>query len=360
MQHTLRVGIVGAGQLARMMVLAGYPLGIQFELLDPAVDACAGQIAPLTVAQFDDADALHALAQKVDVLTFDFENVPAVALQAIQIPIYPPPAALDIAQDRMSEKQLFAQLGIPTAIHYAIDDLADLQHAVSVTGFPAILKTRRLGYDGKGQAILRNDADILIAWEQLGNVPLILEAFVEFEREVSLIAARNQQGECAFYPLTENTHQNGILQQSLAPYLSATHQQKATSYMQQVLERLDYVGVLTIEFFVQGEQLIANEMAPRVHNSGHWTIEGAATSQFENHIRAICGLPLGDTSARACVAMRNFIGELPERRPYLAYAEAHYHDYGKSPRSGRKVGHATLLCRDAQAREVALKTLENR
>ncbi|MEO1088300.1 MAG: 5-(carboxyamino)imidazole ribonucleotide synthase, partial [Acidobacteriota bacterium] len=313
------VGILGGGQLARMMVLAGTPLGLRFVVLDPAPDACAGQVAPQIVAAYDDRDGLLQLAERADVITFDFENVPASSAQLLseRLPIFPPPRALDVAQDRLSEKQLFASLGIETAPHAAVGRLDELERAVVELGFPAVLKTRRLGYDGKGQRVLRRPRDVESAWRELGSAPLILEGFVDFDGEVSMLAARSTAGEQRFYPLTRNRHSDGILRFSQPAPPPASWQgpglpdleSRARDAAARVLDALDYVGLLAIEFFVAEGRLIANEMAPRVHNSGHWTQDGAVTCQFENHLRAGLGLPLGETSLRGPVAMVNLIGD---------------------------------------------------
>ncbi|MFS8374371.1 5-(carboxyamino)imidazole ribonucleotide synthase [Xanthomonas campestris] len=343
------VGILGGGQLARMLVLAGAPLGLRFAVFDPAADACAGQVAPLQVGAFDDAAALAAFAAQVDVLTFDFENVPAASAQqlATQVPVFPNPAALAIAQDRLSEKTLFRELGIPVPEFAAIDDRAGLDAALARIGVPCVLKTRRFGYDGKGQFRIKTLADANAAWDALGaqaaTVGLIVEAFVPFEREVSVVAVRDRDGEFRAWPLTENWHVDGVLSASLAPAsVDAGLQEAAEGHARALAERLDYVGVFALELFVRDGTLLANEMAPRVHNSGHWTIEGAETSQFENHVRAVLGLPLGSTAMRGHACMLNWLGAMPDTAAFLAVPGGHWHDYGKQARDGRKVGHATV------------------
>ncbi|MBB5943129.1 5-(carboxyamino)imidazole ribonucleotide synthase [Xanthomonas sp. 3307] len=343
------VGILGAGQLARMLAVAGVPLGLRFALLDPAADACAGQVAPLRVGDYADQAALAAFADAVDVATFDFENVPADSAAALagQVPVFPSPDALAVAQDRLAEKTLFRELGIPVPAFAAIDTRADLDAALAQVGTPCILKTRRLGYDGKGQFRIASAADADAAWAALGaqaaSVGLIAEAFVPFQREVSVVAVRSRDGEFRTWPLTENWHVHGVLSASLAPaQADAALEQAAVAHARALAERLQYVGVFALELFCRDGELLANEMAPRVHNSGHWTIEGAETSQFENHLRAVLGLPLGSTRMRGHACMLNWIGTMPDAAAVLAQPGGHWHDYGKEPREGRKVGHATL------------------
>ena len=349
------VGIIGAGQLARMLALAGLPLGLRFAVHDPAVDACAGQVAPLSVGRFDDATLLAAFAQGLDVATFDFENVPAasVALLERQVPVHPGALALATAQDRLVEKTCFNAHGIPTAGFADVRDRAGLDAAVALLGTPSILKTRRFGSDGTGQFRLHEAADADAAWAALGSQVdssgLILEEFVPFRRELSIIAVRGRNGAFACWPLVENWHVDGVLSASLAPATvpAALHEQ-AVDHARRLAAALDYVGVFALELFDRGDRLLANEMAPRVHNSGHWSIEGAETSQFENHLRAILGWPLGSTAPRGVSCMLNFLGELPDRAALLAVPGVHWHDYGKAPRPGRKTGHATVCTPDAE------------
>ena len=369
------VGILGGGQLARMLALAGAPLGLRFLVLDAAQDACAGQFAPLLQADYRDHVALAEFASRIDVATFDFENVPAESAQwlAMRVPVFPSPRALAAAQDRLAEKSLFRELGIPVPAFADIATRADLHAAIVAIGTPAILKTRRLGYDGKGQFRIMErgpetvdrgsvvaTATVDAAWSalgaQAGTVGLILEAFVPFQRELSVLAVRGRDGEFRHWPLTENWHDHGILSASLAPAaVDAALAETAVGYARSVAESLDYVGVFALELFLADGVLLANEMAPRVHNSGHWTIEGAETSQFENHLRAVRGLPLGSTQAIGHSCMLNWIGELPDANAVLAEPCGHWHDYGKSPREGRKVGHATLRADTAQILNVALR-----
>ena len=343
------VGILGGGQLARMMALSAAPLGLRFLVLDTATDACAGQFAPMVVGDYTDEAALAEFASKIDVATFDFENVPAASAQwlAGRVPVFPSPRALAVAQDRLAEKTLFRELGIPVPDFADIDSRAALDDAVARLGTPCILKTRRLGYDGKGQFRIKSAADVDAAWdalgEQAGTVGLILESFVAFEREMSVVAVRGQDGEFRAWPLTENWHVDGVLSASLAPaHVDAAMQAVALSHARALAEALDYVGVFALELFCRDGELLANELAPRVHNSGHWTIEGSETSQFHNHLRAVLGLPLGDTRMLGVACMLNWIGTMPDAKAVLGEAGGHWHDYGKQPREGRKVGHATL------------------
>ncbi|HLU25851.1 MAG TPA: 5-(carboxyamino)imidazole ribonucleotide synthase [Longimicrobiales bacterium] len=355
----MTIGILGAGQLGRMLALAGYPLGLRFRFFDPAQDACAGQVAPLVSASYDDVDALDRFGEGLDLVTYEFENVPVhVALRLMDhAPVYPPPRALEVAQDRLAEKSAFRDLGLPTAPFRAVDSEQDLRAAVEEIGLPAVLKTRFLGYDGKGQSVIRASDDIPAAWRALAGVPLLLERFVDFDRELSLVAVRGRDGATAFYPLVENHHAGGILRLTIAPApsLQPELEARARDYGARLLRALDYVGVLAIEFFQKGDELFANEMAPRVHNTGHWTIEGAAVSQFENHLRAILGLPLGSTEPIGHAAMVNLIGEIPDSAAVLSVPGASLHLYGKRPRPGRKVGHVTFRADSADrvARGVA-------
>jgi 5-(carboxyamino)imidazole ribonucleotide synthase len=343
------VGILGGGQLARMLALSGAPLGLRFLVLDTVADACAGQFAPLIVGDYRDEAALAEFASQIDVATFDFENVPAESAQwlSARVPVFPNPRALSIAQDRLAEKTLFRELGIPVPAFADVPDRAALDAAIAAIGTPCILKTRRLGYDGKGQFRIKSPADVDAAWDVLGaqaaTVGLILEAFVPFERELSVVAVRGRDGEFRAWPLTENWHVDGVLSVSLAPArVSADLAAQADAHARALAEALDYVGVFALELFCRDGVLLANELAPRVHNSGHWTIEGSETSQFQNHLRAVLGLPLGDTRMLGHACMLNWIGAMPDAGPVLREPGGHWHDYGKEPRAGRKVGHATL------------------
>ena len=357
----MRVGIVGGGQLGRMLALAGYPLGLDFLCLDPSAEAPAGRVAPLLHGAFTDTRLLTRLARACEVITFDWENVSVAGLAGIarrhRARICPPLAALATGQDRVAEKRLFERLRIPTTRWHAVGSRRELARALAAVGVPGVLKTRRLGYDGKGQALIRTPGDVERAWAQLGHVPLLYEEWVPFECEVSIIGARSVGGEIAVYPLCGNVHGAGVLRLTRAPYGPPGWQRRARRYLERVLVHFRYSGVLTIEFFVRRGRLIANEMAPRVHNSGHWTIEGATTSQFENHLRAVLGLPLGDTRARGFSAMVNLIGERPPRARLLRLRGVHLHDYGKRPRPGRKMGHCTVVEPTAAARDARARAL---
>ena len=356
----MTIGILGGGQLGYMLALAGYPLGLHFRFLDPSPEAPVGRIAQRVTAEYTDQAALEKFASGLELVTYEFENVPveAARLLAERVPVYPPPAALEAAQDRLAEKDLFRKLGIATTEFASVSNPGELDAAVKTLGLPAVLKTSRMGYDGKGQWILRTAQEVAKAKSELPPVKLILERFVPFTRELSVLAVRSRNGETAIYPLVENHHRNGILRLSLAPAprLEPSIQRAAENAARRVLESLKYVGVLAIEFFEHRRELLANEMAPRVHNSGHWTIEGAVTSQFENHLRAVLGLPLGSTAPAGHCAMLNLIGDLPESSEVLAVPDAHLHLYGKSPRPGRKLGHVTL--RAASPERLALRLSE--
>ena len=336
------IGIVGGGQLARMMALAGIPLGMRFIFLDPAVDACAAPLGEHLQGDYDDEALLREMAAKADVVTYEFENVPATAIATLsqQVDVFPSQQALATARDRIHEKSLCNELEIATVPFAAVDSLEELQQAVESIGLPAILKTRTLGYDGKGQQLLHTEADLASAWQQLGGVPLILEGFANFQREISIVSVRSRSGEIRYYPLSENHHHEGILDTAKS-LPNDPRQPLAEALAKRLLERLDYVGVMALELFDTDAGLLVNEMAPRVHNSGHWSIEGAESSQFENHLRAIAGLPLGGTAAVGYARMVNFIGGVPEASQVLSNPSAHLHDYNKAPRAGRKVGHVT-------------------
>jgi 5-(carboxyamino)imidazole ribonucleotide synthase len=342
----MHVGIMGAGQLGRMLALAGIPLGMRFTFFSTEPNDAAAQVGDVMVGAYDDAEALERFARAVDVVTYEFENVSVDAAERIAAisPVWPPADALRVTQDRAHEKAAFAELGIPAAPTRLVDSEDDLHAAVREIGAPGILKTRRFGYDGKGQARIMSEGDVERAWRDLGGAPLIYEGFVRFEREVSVIAVRGRDGSKRAYPVVENVHRDGILRQSVAPASGLSDEKRAAAerYAFALMDRFAYVGVFALELFDTPDGLVANEMAPRVHNSGHWTIEGAVTSQFENHVRAVCELPLGECAAVGHAAMLNIIGTFPDPARVLAVPDAHLHDYAKSERAGRKLGHITV------------------
>ncbi len=309
-------------------------------------------------APFDDIAALDELATTCDVITYEFENVPVDALRRIRskVSIYPPIDALRQAQDRLYEKRLFDLLSIPLPAYHAVASPDDCGIAAKKLGLPMVVKTRRLGYDGKGQVVVRRLVDADAAWHALGGQPLIAEQWVDFDKEVSAIGVRNASGDIRSYELTHNVHRDGILRTSQAPLQDAKLEEKASLYMTRLLEHLNYVGVLALELFVLDDQLLANEFAPRVHNSGHWTIEGAETSQFENHLRAVAGLPLGPTGSVGHAGMVNLIGEIPDS--VRAHTAGILHDYGKTARAGRKLGHITVVEETESGRDALLETID--
>jgi 5-(carboxyamino)imidazole ribonucleotide synthase len=343
----MKIGILGAGQLGRMLALAGYPLGHSVLFFDQAPGESTAGIGTTHVGSFSDKHALTTFAKQCDVVTYEFENVPCESAQflASTLPVYPPPRALEVSQDRIVEKTFVQNLGIATPRFEAAASEGELLEACKKVGVPCIAKTRRFGYDGKGQARISTLEDVPAVWKALGGTPLIVEGFVQFSRELSVIAARDLHGEIGIYPLAHNEHVDGILHRTEipAPELSPILRQEAQAIATKILEELSYVGVIAIELFQVGEHLLVNEMAPRVHNSGHATIDGMVTSQFENHIRAITGMHLGSTEARARSVMYNLVGNLPDTKEISAIPDAKIHLYGKSPRAGRKLGHITLL-----------------
>ena len=358
----MEVGILGGGQLGRMLALAGYPLGVQCAVYDPAPDACAGQVAPLICAPLDDADAIARFAQGKRVITYEFENVPVNAAwwASAWTPVRPTPRALELFQDRLLEKQFLREVGIPTPAFAPIDP-ENPADALEQVGCPCVVKTRHGGYDGKGQRVAHTPDEYLQAVAQLGGAPLIAEAFVPFNRELSAIGVRGRNGEMHAYPLVQNHHHEGILRLSIAPAPDSNALlPTARDYLKRLMDALKYVGVLALEMFQVGDQLLANEVAPRVHNSGHWTIEGAHTSQFENHLRAILDLPLGSTAPRGVSAMVNLIGDIPPIVPILRIEGVHLHLYGKTPRPGRKVGHITLCADDYKSLKKTLAMVISR
>ncbi len=336
-----------------MLALAGYQLGVEFRFFDPNSGAPVGQIGELIAADYGDRDALDRFLDGLDVVTYEFESIPlpTVRFVADRVRVFPPVAALETAQDRLLEKNFFQELGIPTPAFAPVESLNDLRSAVTGIGLPVVLKTRRMGYDGKGQTVIRDAASIDRAWEQLGSSPLLVEKYVSFQHELSVIGVRDQAGGEVFYPPIENLHREGVLRRSIAPAPSATPETGAIAidYCRRLMNRLEYVGVLTLELFSVDGSLLANEMAPRVHNSGHWTIEGAETSQFENHLRAILSLPLGVTTPRGSCLMLNILGHIPRAESVLAVEGAHLHLYGKAPTEKRKVGHVTVVAQTMEA-----------
>jgi 5-(carboxyamino)imidazole ribonucleotide synthase len=327
------VGCIGGGQLGRMLGLAGLPLGVSFRFLDPSPDACAREVGELVVADYDDPQGLVRLGDGAEVVTYEFENVPVEA--AARVGAVPGVAALELGQDRLREKELFRSLGIPTARFGSPEE----------TGLPALIKTRRLGYDGKGQRRI----------DELEPIPdhELAEELVAFDRELSVVGVRGREGETRFWSVGENVHRDGILRVTRAPARNAP-QREAEAICTALLDSLDYVGVIAVELFEVGGRLLANEFAPRVHNTAHWTIDGARTSQFENHLRAILGLPLGATDATGECVMVNLIGTLPTLDALLGLPTARVHLYGKPPREGRKLGHVTLVDPDEASLERAL------
>ena len=343
------VGILGGGQLGRMLALAAAELGLSCHIYCPDPKSPAFAVAASrTIAPYEDEAALAAFAAAVDIVTFEFENVPVATARFLagRVPVLPDPHSLEVAQDRLAEKQLMGDLGIAVAAFAPVTRQADIYSALAQTGRPAVLKTRRLGYDGKGQSVIRSGDDLIAAWRAIGEAPAILEAFVAHEREVSVILARARDGAMRAYDISENRHENGILAETnvpanVTPELAA----RAVAIAEAIAEALQHVGVLAVEMFVVGGDLVVNEIAPRVHNSGHWTSDAALTSQFEQHIRAVAGWPLGDTDRHSDVTMVNLIGDDVTRWPaILAEPGARLHLYGKAAiRPGRKMGHVNRL-----------------
>jgi 5-(carboxyamino)imidazole ribonucleotide synthase len=354
------IGVLGGGQLGRMLGLAARQLGIDIQFFDPSEEACSQDVGKLFVGQYEDELALQQFASEIDLCTYEFENVPRSAVDIIEkyVQVYPDKAALYYAQDRLFEKLLFVELGFETAEFYPVSSEDDLINTAPKTGFPALIKTRRFGYDGKGQVLLTGPDLLPHAWASVGSKELILEAGIPFTRELSQIAVRNLRGEIFYYPLIENVHADGILALSYAPAIDSNElAQQAQQQTSRLLNYLNYVGVITLEMFEHEGQLLCNEFAPRVHNSGHWTIEGAETNQFENHLRAIMDLPLGSTAIRGFCGMINLVGEIPEYKDVLSIPGVHLHLYGKEPRPFRKLGHITICSSTKEARDETLKSL---
>ncbi len=343
------LGILGGGQLAMMLAEAAAGLGVKVMVVEPSRTPPSARVAEVIPAEYDDMAALEKLASTCSAVTYEFENVPANAtayLASKGLAVFPPPKALEVAQDRLSEKKAFRALGIDTALFVPVASEDELHKALDETGVPAVLKTRRFGYDGRGQFVLRSTADVTRAFRGIGSVPAILEPMIPFIRELSVVGARAADGSVVFYPLVENQHAQGILRRTDAPAERVTRemQSQAESFLRVFFEYTSYVGVGCLELFeLAGGRLIANEVAPRVHNSGHWSIEGAETSQFENHVRAVLGLPLTSTAARARSTMLNLIGHEIDATQLATSPVAHVHNYGKEPRPNRKMGHITFV-----------------
>ena len=350
----MHVGVIGGGQLGRMLGLAGQPLGLRFTFLDPGDTPCAASVGAHLQAPFADPDAVSELAARTDVVTTEFENVPAAVLSVLASdPPHPAHAALAAAQERAREKTLFETVGIPVAPWRAAESQADVDAAVADLGLPLIAKTRTLGYDGKGQRRLTNEETAAGVFAELGSVPLLIERLVPFDAELSVIGTRGADGRKLIYPLTRNIHIDGILHRSEQTSINSTLQRQAQKHFSALTDALGYVGTLAIEFFVCDQLLLGNEFAPRVHNSGHWTMDGMPHGQFENHVRAVCGLPLGGGAPIGASGMLNLIGTLPELEPLLAEPGVHLHLYDKAPRPGRKIGHINVV-------ESALPLLQSR
>lgn len=343
----MRIGIVGSGQLGRMLAHAAARLGHTCSFYDASASTATAGLGPVTEAEFGDHSALRRFASECDVITYEFENVPCETARFLQElkPVYPPPKALEVSQDRLTEKEFLQKLGIGTPRFQPASSESELLEACAVLGYPCIAKTRRFGYDGKGQYRIAEPSDVPVAWKTLQGAPLLVEGFVPFSRELSVIATRDLHGSIAFCPLSYNVHIDGILQRSEipAPDLASSVRTLAYVAITKVLETLNYVGTLAIELFEVRGEILANEMAPRVHNSGHATIEGLQTSQFSNHIRAVTGMELGATEPVSRAVMYNIIGKVPELAQVNKLPNAYVHLYGKAERAGRKLGHITLL-----------------
>lgn len=343
------IGILGGGQLGRMLAMAAARLGIDAHIYAPEEDSPAARVAAaFTCASYDDTVALRAFAEAVDAVTTEFENVPAATCEVLakHIPVRPHAAALEIAQDRVAEKSFLNKQGILTAPWRALETAADLDAALAEFGPSAILKTRRLGYDGKGQARITEAANAAAAFADMKGAPSIFEGMVQFDREISVIAARGVNGDVVCYDPGENLHEDGILRRTTIPanITDETHK-AAIEIAEKIVERLDYIGVMGVEMFVQPDgQLLINEIAPRVHNTGHWTIEGCSINQFEQHVRAVCGWPLGSPERHSDAVMTNLLGDEADDWSALANTAQAVHLYGKgTSRPGRKMGHVTAL-----------------
>lgn len=338
----MNIGILGGGQLSRMLALSGIPLGLDFSFFEPGKENCVSRLGKVVQKPYTDIDAITAFIKDCDVITFENENIPPKTVETIANlkPMHPNALSLQTTQDRLLEKSLFAELGIPTVAYQSIENLEDLKSFIVEHQYPVVLKKRRQGYDGKGQVKLTCEDDLnKLEPSQLSDA--IVEQFIQFTREVSMIAVRNTKGELAYYDICENVHKHGILHVTQNKVEDPLFTQ-AKTLIDKVLQHLDYVGTLAFEFFAVNNKLYANELAPRVHNSGHWTIEGTQTSQFENHLRAILGLSLGNTESLGPYQMLNLLGKIPNYEHLISFDSLHLHDYQKTARSGRKVGHVTL------------------
>ncbi|MEL6869261.1 MAG: 5-(carboxyamino)imidazole ribonucleotide synthase [Pseudomonadota bacterium] len=355
----MRIGIIGGGQLGRMLALAGTPLGMSFTVLDPGESPCASEVAHHVRAAFNDADALRTLIESNDAVTFEFENIPAAVLEAIATDtLQPPVKALLTAQDRQREKQCFEHIGLPVAPWRYADSQQSVDAAIETLGLPLIAKTATLGYDGKGQQRLKHAEDAADLFAQLGSVPLLIERLVDFEREVSIVGTRNRRGDMVIYPITQNIHRNGILHRSQRIELPRDLKRQGIHHLRNLANTLDYVGTLALECFVCDNVLLGNEFAPRVHNTGHWTLDGTHCSQFENHLRAVADLPLGSTLSEHPAGMLNLVGQMPPPRQIIQSANTFLHAYNKAPRPGRKLGHINVIGKDQPSVNAQLDALE--
>jgi len=355
-----RVGVLGGGQLGRMLALAGIPLGLSFRFYEPGDPSPVRPLGEVVSRPWDDRAALAEFARGLDVCTFEVENVPVEAAEVVgaTTAMRPSPVALACGRDRFAEKRLFERLGIPTAAWRPVTGPGELAGAVEALGLPLVVKARTLGYDGRGVATVRSAADVERAWAMLGCPEAVAEELVPFDRELSILAARGTGGDEALYPIVENVHVEGMLRRTAVPArdLAEGAAAAARAAVGAIVRDLDFAGVLALELFQHGDRILANEIAPRVHNSGHWTIDAAETSQFENHLRAILGLPLGPGRQTACAVMVNLVGEVPAAARLLAPG-VHLHDYGKTPRPNRKVGHVTVTAPDAGSLAARLREL---
>lgn len=352
----MKVGIIGAGQLAQMLAMSAYQIGVETLCFSESEDVPAARISPLFIGSLENPEDIENFFSQVDVVTFENENVDIRLFENYQQQVAPNLNALHLSQDRLLEKKLFDELSIPCAPYKKIDELEDLADFT----LPGILKTRRFGYDGKGQVSIKKASQMDSAWHEIQQEQAIIEGLVEFDFEVSQVASRNREGEILFFPLAKNQHQEGILRVSTAPYDDTELAQQAQTYTRKLVEHLDYVGTLCCEFFAKNGQLYANEIAPRVHNSGHWSIEGASCSQFEAHLRAICSLHLPKQLETKPSAMINIIGKMADRTQLLHIDGLHFYDYGKEERPNRKLGHITVYCEKQldEKLEQALKLLQ--